>query len=223
MRAVANRMRLMAWDFCPGFMRSPRGSLVVALVVVAGCSGRSSVLTGGASSGQMKTTISHLQFENEQLKTEVAKLKEESRSFEDRLVQEQVHNGDLAARLDDARNLLRDRGIEDDTRLGARTRGARTADPDDELSGPRAIPAGRSSRKPRKPPAASIPSGDLDDLPTASEDEPKDSPSISFKSADTTPRRRSFDDDTILPSDDDEPLRWQPVATGKDPTVSPRR
>ena len=67
----------------------------------------------------MKTTISHLQFENEQLKTEVAKLKEESRSFEDRLVQEQVHNGDLAARLDDARNLLRDRGIENDTRLGA--------------------------------------------------------------------------------------------------------
>ena len=51
----------------------------------------------------MKTTISHLQFENEQLKTEVAKLKEESRSFEDRLVQEQVHNGDLAARLDDWR------------------------------------------------------------------------------------------------------------------------
>ena len=161
----------------------------------------------------MKTTISHLQFENEQLKTEVAKLKEESRSFEDRLVQEQVHNGDLAARLDDARNLLRDRGIENDTRLGARTRGARTADPDDELSGPRAIPAGRSSRKPRKPPAASIPSGDLDDLPTASDDEPKKNHTISFKAADSPKQHARFGDDPARSPEDEDQLRWQPVAT----------
>ncbi len=32
--------------------------------------------------------------------------------MEDRLVQEQIDNGDLAARLDDARNLLRDRGVD---------------------------------------------------------------------------------------------------------------
>ena len=67
-----------------------------------GCSGRQDLLGGSTSSGQMKASLSHLQFENEQLKTEVAKLKEENRSMDDRLVQEQMHNGDLAARLDDA-------------------------------------------------------------------------------------------------------------------------
>ena len=90
-------------------------------------------------------------------------------------MQEQVHNGDLAARLDDAHNILRDQ--RDRQRYAARCdgrAGRRTADPDDEISGPRAIPAGRSSRKPRKPPAASIPGGDLDDLPTASDEEEKD-------------------------------------------------
>ena len=39
--------------------------------------------------------------------------------MEDRLVQEQIENGDLTARLDDARNLLRDRGIEADVRVGS--------------------------------------------------------------------------------------------------------
>ena len=98
-------------------------------MMLPGCSGRQNLLGGSSSSGQMKASLSHLQFENEQLKTEVAKLKEENRSMDDRLVQEQMHNGDLAARLDDARNLLRDRGIDGETRLGSRSRGTRTADP----------------------------------------------------------------------------------------------
>jgi transposase-like protein len=34
--------------------------------------------------------------------------------------QEQIDNGDLAARLDDARNLLSDRGVDPDVRVGAR-------------------------------------------------------------------------------------------------------
>jgi hypothetical protein len=197
--------------------------LAAGLFLTGGCSSRTGALTGGASSGQMKSAMSHLQFENEQLKTEVAKLKEENRSFEDRLVQEQVHNGDLAARLDDARNLLRDRGIDNDTRLGARARGAASEEPDDELSGPRAIRAGRSTRKPRKPPAASIPGGDLYELPTASDDEPKDNHTISFRAADSPRPRRSFSDDPAPPSEDDDQLRWQPVATGNDPRATPRR
>ena len=131
----------------------------------------------------MKASLSHLQFENEQLKTEVAKLKEENRSMDDRLVQEQMHNGDLAARLDDARNLLRDRGIDSETRVGARSRGTRSGDPDEELSQPRTLPAGRTSKKPRKPPAASIP-GDLDDLPTASD---REDPKAARSRSGTTP------------------------------------
>jgi hypothetical protein len=199
--------------------------LAAGLAVVAGCSGRSSILTGGSSAGQLKTTISHLQFENEQLKTEVARLKEDNRSFEDRLVQEQVHNGDLAARLDDARNLLRDRGIDADTRLGAKPGGKQTLAPDDdERMGPRTVPAGRSGRKPRKPPAASLPGGDLDELPKDSEDDPPDNHTISLKAADSTPRRLGFADDPPHPANvDDDQLRWQPVATGNDPRATPRR
>ena len=79
--------------------------------------GRENILTGGSSVGQLKTTLSHLQFENEQLKTKVVQLEQEHRTVEDRLVQEQIHNGDLAAMLDDARNLLRDRGFYPDTRM----------------------------------------------------------------------------------------------------------
>ena len=69
--------------------------------------------------GQLKTSLSHLEYENEQLKKTTAKLQRENRSMEDRLVQEQMENGDLTARLDDARNLLRDRGIDADVRLGS--------------------------------------------------------------------------------------------------------
>ena len=39
--------------------------------------------------------------------------------IEDRLVQEQIDNGELTARLDDARNLLRDRGIDPEVRVGS--------------------------------------------------------------------------------------------------------
>src|ERR1700733_10958963 len=102
--------------------RAPWFRAVVALLtctlcVATGCSGRSGFLTGGPTVGQMKTSLSHLEFENVELKRSMAKLQQENRSMEDRLRQEQIDNGDLTARLDDARNLLRDRGIESDTRL----------------------------------------------------------------------------------------------------------
>ena len=161
----------------------------------------------------MKVSLSHLLYENEQLKTEVARLKEESRSMEDRLVQEQIHNGDLTARLDDARNILRDRGLDTETRVGARTKGKRNADPDDGIAQPRTLPAGRTSKKPRKPPAASIP-GDLDDLPTASDEPEPQTGTISFKSPGSTPRRPAFRDDSFRSSSEDDVLSWQPVASG---------
>src|SRR5437016_4248954 len=74
---------------------------------LAGCSGRGAFLSGGPTVGQLKTSLSHLEYENAQLKRAVAKLQQESRTMEDRLVQEEIDNGDLTARLDDARNLLR--------------------------------------------------------------------------------------------------------------------
>jgi hypothetical protein len=186
--------------------------MVITLFFVTGCAGREGLLTGGPSAGQMKVSLSHLEYENEQLKTEVARLKEESRSMEDRLVQEQIHNGDLTARLDDARNILRDRGLDTETRVGARTKGKRNAEPDDEIAHPRTLPAGRTTRKPRKPPSASIP-GDLD-LPTASDESETQSGTISFKSPGSAPRRPAFPDDSSRSASDDDVLSWQPVATG---------
>ena len=114
-------------------------------------SGQSSFLTGGPTVGQLKTSLSHLEYENEQLKARTAKLEKESRSMENRLVQEQIDNGDLTARLDDARNLLRDRGLESDVKLGSRRRG----DGDESFAdddGPRArtLPTGRATRQRRK-------------------------------------------------------------------------
>jgi hypothetical protein len=174
--------------------------------------------------GQLKTTLSHLQFENEQLKTKVAQLEEEHRTVEDRLVQEQIHNGDLAARLDDARNLLRDRGLEADTRMGARSRGSRAIGTDENRGGVRTLPAGRTTRKPRKPPAASIRSdGNLDELPSASEHESENAGTISFRFLGTPSHSPAFPDDPADVRFNDDQLRWQPVATGPDPRAPSKR
>ncbi|MGO9599308.1 MAG: hypothetical protein ACLP7Q_15070 [Isosphaeraceae bacterium] len=162
----------------------------------------------------MKTALSHLQFENEQLRTEVAKLKEENRGFEDRLVQEQIHNGDLAAQLDDVRNALRDRGVDPETRLGSRGRELRSDEPDEPVTRPRMLPAGRTGKKPRKPPAASI-SGDLDNLPRAPDDRQPDD-TISLKTSDTTPSRGAIPGDSASVLGGSGSLRWHPVASGSD-------
>jgi hypothetical protein len=102
--------------------------------------------------------LSHLEFENQQLKRSIAKLEQENRRIDDRLVQEQIDNGDLAARLDDARNLLRDRGVDPDTRVGSlRGRGGSSGTfGDDDGSAPRTLPAGQQARPRRKPPFAHI-------------------------------------------------------------------
>ena len=209
-----------AWFAVPGRSRCVCLLLLMSVASMSGCAGKDNFLTGSSSPGQLKATLSHLQFENEQLKTKVAQLEEEHRTVEDRLVQEQIHNGDLAARLDDARNLLRDRGVEADTRMGARSRGSRAIDSDENRTGVRTLPAGRTTRKPRKPPAASI-RGDLDDLPAAPEHESENPGTISYRSSSIPSHRPRFPDDPVEFGPDDDHLRWQPVATGPDPQAQP--
>ena len=160
--------------------------------------------------GQLKTSLSHLEFENEQLKSRTAKLEQESRSMEDRLVQEQISNGDLTARLDDARNLLRDRGIEPDVKLGSRRRG----DGDDsaaEDDGPRSrtLPAGRATRPRRKPPFAQI-SGQVDVVPPIQDG--RASASRKRRDVGTNRSDRHADDDLDHHSFNTGTLRWVPVA-----------
>ena len=73
-------------------------------------------------------------------------------------MQEQIDNGDLAARLDDARNLLSDRGIDPDVRVGSRRGrdGWREFVADDDGRATRTLPAGQRAGQRRKPPFAQI-------------------------------------------------------------------
>src|SRR5262249_50463794 len=123
---------------------------------LGGCSGRASFLSGGPTAAQLKTSLSHLEYENAQLSRTVAQLQRESRALEDRLAQEEIDNGELTARPDDARNLLRDRGLNREDRVRSRRDELRDSSPDG--SGVRALPAGQPARRRRKPPFVQIPS-----------------------------------------------------------------
>jgi hypothetical protein len=184
----------------------------MGLIVSSGCSGQSSILTGGPTIGQLKTNLSHLEYENDQLKRQLAKLERENRSLDDRLVQERLDNGDLAARLDDARNLLRERGLSPDARLGSH-RGdseARRPLPDaDDDTGSASAPAAQPVRKRRKTPFARIP-GPVHDLPPVRDDKT------------THPESRSGQDDqagaragsSLERSVRTTPGSWLPIAAG---------
>jgi hypothetical protein len=170
--------------------------------------------------GQLKTSLSHLEYENDQLKRSVAKLQQENRSMEDRLVQEQIDNGDLTARLDDARNLLRDRGIEPDIRVGSRR--SRVGGDGSALGaggeGEHTVPTGRAARPRRKAPFAQI-SGPVSDLPFGPKDDDRESDARTGRDAKPRRSRRPFDDDLDHHSFHNGPLRWLPIASGAgDPT-----
>jgi len=193
----------------------------VGLGVFCGCSGQNTFLTGGPTVGQLKTSLSHLEFENEQLKRSVAKIEQESRGLEDRLVQEQVDNGDLAARLDDARNLLRDRGVDADTRLGSHRSEGKSqgySAGDDDEAGARTLPAAQSSRKRRKPPFARIP-GRLEDLPKSQDDDQSDS-AQGGRTSQSDRRRSRAGDDLDHHASRTSQRTWLPVAASNDDGLS---
>src|SRR5262249_1680215 len=130
--------------------------LAALLVTTSGCAQSGSLLSSRTTVGSLKASLSHLEYENQQLKREVASLKDENREMENRIVQEEAANGDLTARLDDARSLLSQRGVD--------------ASPNGLAPGRRPPPAARSTKKPRKAPFAQTP-GRIDALPPA-EDAP---------------------------------------------------
>lgn len=140
-------------------VRPFRFAAYVLVATAAGCAQSSPLLSRGTTVGTLKTSVSHLQFENDQLRRKVASLESDNRQIEQRLVQEETANGELTARLDDARALLGQRGL---------------GQADEGVSEPgsaairRMLPTGQSSRKRRKPPFAKIP-GQLDALAPAEE------------------------------------------------------
>jgi hypothetical protein len=194
-----------------------------SLSFAAGCSGQSQLLTGGPTVGQLKTSLSHLEYENQQLKHSVAKLQQENRTVEDRLVQEQIDNGDIAARLDDARNLLRDRGVDADVRVGSRRGGGVLpgSSADDASPSSDTAPSGGPSRQRRKTPFAHI-SGPGDPVPPEQEDDA--TAPVPRDGRNAKPRRsgRRFDQDLDHHSFYSGQLRWLPVALGTDSSSRPR-
>jgi len=127
-----------------------------ATSLLVGCAQPGPILSGRTTFGTLKTSLSHLEFENQQLRTKVSQLQSENREIENRLVQEESVNGDLSARLDNARNLLSDRGYDLGGSTASSGRTPRNEAPGDESTS-RTLPAGRSNRKARKPPFARIP------------------------------------------------------------------
>jgi hypothetical protein len=206
--------------------RAARAILILTIgagqISLSGCSGRSSFLTGGPTMGQMKTSLAHLEYENAQMKRDLAKLRRENRQIEDRLVQQEQDNGELTARLDDARNLLRERGLEPDERTAA----GRDGSPADAeaIGRARTLPAGQSSRKRRKPPVARIPG----QFSPAAPDRDPDDEDGTLGPPQAAPNPAAGADQTGLRSDDEldhhtgytGPMRWAPIAGRAGATAS---
>jgi len=175
------------------------------LVTLSGCAQSGSLLSQRTTVGSLKASLSHLDYENQQLRREVASLKNENREFENRLVQEEAINGDLSARLDDARSVLAQRGLD-----GGSSSNLDSLDPVPRKT----LPTGQSNRKRRKPPFAQIP-GRIDVLPPSSDDSTS-SPGWG-KSADPA------HDDPGPTSGLDRSSLWLPVARGATEPPNPRR
>jgi hypothetical protein len=184
---------------------------------LVGCSGRGSFLSGGPTASQLKTSLSHLEYENTQLSRTVAKLQRENRAMEDSLAQEEIDNGELTARLDDARNLLRDRGLDLDDRV--RSRRDELRDSSGDGSGVRTLPAGQPARRRRKPPVARIPGQieaplDLDNGPSLRPHAGPDSETEAEQSS------MHLDADLDHHTFYNGPLRWMPIAGGTNDPMS---
>ncbi len=133
---------------------SPGRRTLVAITLgstlaLAGCAQQGPFAQRKTTLASLKSSVALLENQNAQLKSKVADLSTDNRRLEDRLVQEESANGDLAARLDDARNLISQRGDKSNSFNSF----------DDE---PVTRPVARPTKRPRRPPAASISSPDDD-------------------------------------------------------------
>jgi hypothetical protein len=125
--------------------------LIVALAgLLSGCQGSGGPLFSyNSNMSSLKTSVSQLEFRNEELSKQVATLKSENRHYQDRLVQEQTENDTLATQLNDAKGLL-----------GMRGNGS------SDIDAPTGQPKVRRSKATHRPPAAAIP-GQLDPAPAS--------------------------------------------------------
>ena len=152
--------------------------------------------------GALKSNVAQLESEKDQLNKQVAELKTENRRIETELAAVEDKNGELAARLDDARTLISRQGIDE----GNLSRAAS----DSDRQAPRRSTPARSQPGNRKSPVAQIPS---ERRPMLEDDEPTDEP---FDLPPPKLKKRSSIDQSRL--NDGSP--WLPVARGG---VTPKR
>lgn len=189
--------------------------LWVPLLAAAGCAQPGPLLSQRTTVGTLKASVSRLEYENQQMQTRIKGLQADNRGLEDRLVQEESHNGELSARLDDARNVLSRRGFESDRDAAF--------DPvriDAERPPARTLPAGRSNSPARKPPFARIP-GIVDPAPPPSRPLDRDSGLDPFPES---PSARSRWRGEEPPQSSQRDTRvWLPIAVGTSDPSETRR
>src|SRR3954454_20966409 len=84
--------------------------LVLAVLAPIGCAQPGPFSSRQTMVGGLKASVSQLEFENEKLRKEVGELKADNSRLDNQLVQEREANGEIAARLDDAKDLIRRQG-----------------------------------------------------------------------------------------------------------------
>jgi hypothetical protein len=167
-----------------------------------GCAGPNPFTTRQTTIGSLKASVSQLEFENEKLRKDVGEMKAENSRLDNQLVQEREANGELSARLDDAKDLLRRQS----SNSNAQAMGGSSSNFEDDIPPPVATPKARRVRTNRQPPAASI--------------RPPESVPNSDDLSLQIPRRTPPD---IGPSDRNDDDVWLPVARGLPSAVQTRQ
>jgi outer membrane murein-binding lipoprotein Lpp len=172
--------------------------LILAALMPLGCAQPGPFTSRQTMVGSLKASVSQLEFENEKLRKDVAELKADNARLDTQLAQEIDANGEMSARLDDAKDLIR-RQTGTAQALGAPTKNFE----DDSVPPPASTPRTRTTRGGRKPPAANIPRIE----PVTPFGSGSNSDDLGYQPSTKTPR-------DLGPLDQDDEDRWLPVARG---------
>lgn len=174
-------------------------ALLAGLAALApiGCAQSGPLASRYTMVGSLKASVSQLEVENQKLRKDVGELRAENTRLDTQVVQERDANGELTARLDDAKELIRRQGG-DVQALGIPSRTFE----DDGIPPPASRPPVRRSKSGRTPPSVTIPRPDpVDPFGTSEEGRGFDS-SSNLRGRDLSPLDREDDG------------RWLPVARG---------
>src|SRR5437870_5494863 len=94
-------------------LRAAVFALLGGMAIAAGCSPQSGFTRRHGMVGALKTNVAQLESEKDNLSRELATQKAENRRIEGELAAVESQNGDLSARLDDARSVMTRQGLDD--------------------------------------------------------------------------------------------------------------